>query len=166
MAAAARARHDRTPRPRHPLEGVQVVDPGKFLAGPFGPMLLGDLGADVVKVEPPAAKACAASSGRSSAVSGKRSVAHRLQVIDELNSRANRLARHLLSLGIGAESRITVCLEPGLEIMVALLAVLEAGAVYVPLEPSYPQRPGASDSRRYSSGSSSSLKRISRKGSP
>jgi crotonobetainyl-CoA:carnitine CoA-transferase CaiB-like acyl-CoA transferase len=35
-----------------PLEGVRVVDFGQYLAGPFGPMLLGDLGADVIKVEP------------------------------------------------------------------------------------------------------------------
>src|SRR5262245_14754002 len=35
-----------------PLEGVRVIDFGQFLAGPFGPMLLGDLGADVIKVEP------------------------------------------------------------------------------------------------------------------
>src|SRR5215217_2013015 len=35
-----------------PLEGLRVIDFGQFLAGPFGPMLLGDLGADVVKVEP------------------------------------------------------------------------------------------------------------------
>src|SRR4051794_22808506 len=39
--------------PEHPLSGVQVVDAGAFLAGPLGPMLLSDLGADVVKVEPP-----------------------------------------------------------------------------------------------------------------
>jgi crotonobetainyl-CoA:carnitine CoA-transferase CaiB-like acyl-CoA transferase len=41
------------PAPQHPLSGVQVVDAGAFLAGPLGPMLLSDLGADVVKVEPP-----------------------------------------------------------------------------------------------------------------
>jgi crotonobetainyl-CoA:carnitine CoA-transferase CaiB-like acyl-CoA transferase len=35
-----------------PLEGVRVIDFGQFLAGPFGPMLLADLGADVIKVEP------------------------------------------------------------------------------------------------------------------
>jgi crotonobetainyl-CoA:carnitine CoA-transferase CaiB-like acyl-CoA transferase len=35
-----------------PLEGIRVIDFGQFLAGPFGPMLLGDLGADVIKVEP------------------------------------------------------------------------------------------------------------------
>jgi crotonobetainyl-CoA:carnitine CoA-transferase CaiB-like acyl-CoA transferase len=35
-----------------PLEGVTVVDFGQYLAGPFGPMIMGDLGADVIKVEP------------------------------------------------------------------------------------------------------------------
>ena len=35
-----------------PLEGLRVIDFGQYLAGPFGPMLLGDLGADVIKVEP------------------------------------------------------------------------------------------------------------------
>jgi crotonobetainyl-CoA:carnitine CoA-transferase CaiB-like acyl-CoA transferase len=36
-----------------PLAGLRVVDFGQYLAGPFGPMLLADLGADVIKVEPP-----------------------------------------------------------------------------------------------------------------
>jgi crotonobetainyl-CoA:carnitine CoA-transferase CaiB-like acyl-CoA transferase len=34
------------------LEGVRLIDFGQYLAGPFGPMVLGDLGADVIKVEP------------------------------------------------------------------------------------------------------------------
>jgi crotonobetainyl-CoA:carnitine CoA-transferase CaiB-like acyl-CoA transferase len=41
-----------SPPPRYPLEGVKVVDFGAFLAGPMGPMLLADLGAEVIKVEP------------------------------------------------------------------------------------------------------------------
>jgi crotonobetainyl-CoA:carnitine CoA-transferase CaiB-like acyl-CoA transferase len=35
----------------HALEGIKVLDLGNFLAGPFGPMLLGDLGATVYKLE-------------------------------------------------------------------------------------------------------------------
>ena len=34
------------------LEGVRLIDFGQYLAGPFGPMILGDLGAEVIKVEP------------------------------------------------------------------------------------------------------------------
>jgi crotonobetainyl-CoA:carnitine CoA-transferase CaiB-like acyl-CoA transferase len=37
----------------HALEGIKVLDIGNFLAGPFGPMLLGDLGAKVYKLESP-----------------------------------------------------------------------------------------------------------------
>jgi crotonobetainyl-CoA:carnitine CoA-transferase CaiB-like acyl-CoA transferase len=36
----------------HALEGVRVIDFGQYLAGPFGPMIVADLGADVIKVEP------------------------------------------------------------------------------------------------------------------
>src|SRR4249919_3212238 len=35
-----------------PLEGLRLIDFGQYLAGPFGPMILGDLGMDVIKVEP------------------------------------------------------------------------------------------------------------------
>lgn len=38
-------------QPAHPLEGVRVLDLGMFLAGPMGPSLMGDMGADVIKVE-------------------------------------------------------------------------------------------------------------------
>jgi crotonobetainyl-CoA:carnitine CoA-transferase CaiB-like acyl-CoA transferase len=37
--------------PAHPLDGVRVLDLGMFLAGPMGPSLMGDMGADVIKVE-------------------------------------------------------------------------------------------------------------------
>jgi len=40
--------------PGGPLAGVRLLDFGQYLAGPFGPMVVGDLGADVIKIEPPA----------------------------------------------------------------------------------------------------------------
>ncbi|HEX5615641.1 MAG TPA: CoA transferase [Acidimicrobiia bacterium] len=36
----------------HALEGIRLLDFGQYLAGPFGPMIIGDLGADVIKIEP------------------------------------------------------------------------------------------------------------------
>ncbi|MDB9511762.1 amino acid adenylation domain-containing protein [Kamptonema animale CS-326] len=57
----------------------------------------------------------------------------------QLNHSANQLAHYLLSLGLGAEARVCVCLQPSLEIGVALLGILKAGAVYVPLDPNYPR---------------------------
>ena len=56
----------------------------------------------------------------------------------ELNARANRLARYLISLGAGPEVAVGVCLGRSPEVIVAFLAVLKAGGVYVPLDPAYP----------------------------
>lgn len=57
----------------------------------------------------------------------------------ELNERANQLAHYLAARGVGREDRVVVCLDPGLDVAVALLGILKAGAVYVPLDPSYPE---------------------------
>ncbi|MFI6023947.1 condensation domain-containing protein, partial [Streptomyces sp. NPDC051287] len=56
----------------------------------------------------------------------------------ELNSRANRLARHLVACGAGPEKRVAVALPRSADLVVALLAVLKSGAGYVPLDPDYP----------------------------
>jgi amino acid adenylation domain-containing protein len=56
----------------------------------------------------------------------------------ELNRRANRLAHHLIWLGISPDDRVAICMERSLEMVVALLAVLKAGGAYVPLDPNYP----------------------------
>ena len=57
----------------------------------------------------------------------------------ELNRRANRLANRIVALGAAPGACVVVCSEPSLDSAVALLAILKAGAVYVPLDPSYPE---------------------------
>lgn len=56
----------------------------------------------------------------------------------ELDERANRLARHLRSLGVGPEARVGICLHRSGNAVVALLATLKAGGAYLPLDPEYP----------------------------
>ena len=56
----------------------------------------------------------------------------------ELNARANRLAHHLIGLGVKPDDRVAICVERSVEMVVALLAVLKAGGAYLPLDPSYP----------------------------
>ncbi|WLE63029.1 amino acid adenylation domain-containing protein [Burkholderia plantarii] len=56
----------------------------------------------------------------------------------ELNARANRLAHWLRARGVGVESRVGISAERSLELVIALYAIMKAGAAYVPLDPSYP----------------------------
>ncbi|MCA6119158.1 amino acid adenylation domain-containing protein, partial [Bradyrhizobium sp. WSM 1738] len=56
-----------------------------------------------------------------------------------LNARANRLARRLRERGVGADVVVGLALDRGVEMMVALLAVLKAGGAYLPLDPEYPR---------------------------
>src|SRR5262249_1441869 len=56
----------------------------------------------------------------------------------ELNARANQLAHALGKMGVAPGQRVGVFIERSLEMMVALVGVLKAGAAYVPLDPDYP----------------------------
>ncbi|GAA6615988.1 non-ribosomal peptide synthetase [Scytonema sp. NUACC26] len=57
----------------------------------------------------------------------------------ELNHRAEQLAHHLRSLGVGPEVLVGICVERSIEMVVGLLGILKAGGAYVPLDPAYPK---------------------------
>ncbi|MGW5223262.1 amino acid adenylation domain-containing protein, partial [Nocardia sp. NPDC004085] len=53
----------------------------------------------------------------------------------ELDVRVNRLARHLISLGVGPESRVALALRRSVDLVVAMYAVAKSGGAYVPVDP-------------------------------
>ncbi|WP_433151782.1 amino acid adenylation domain-containing protein [Actinomadura nitritigenes] len=57
----------------------------------------------------------------------------------EVNARANRLARRLAEQGVGPEQFVALKLPRSADLVVAILAVLKAGAAYVPMDPDYPE---------------------------
>jgi amino acid adenylation domain-containing protein len=56
----------------------------------------------------------------------------------ELDRRSNQLARILLRYALKPDSLVAVCFERSLEMIVSMLAILKAGAGYLPIDPSYP----------------------------
>ena len=57
----------------------------------------------------------------------------------ELDARANRLARHLKSSGVGRDTTVGLSLERSLDLVVGALGILKAGGAYVPMDPAYPR---------------------------
>ncbi|HKV35213.1 MAG TPA: amino acid adenylation domain-containing protein [Pyrinomonadaceae bacterium] len=64
---------------------------------------------------------------------------HERLTYQELNARANQLAHHLRSLGVGPEVPVAILMKRSTEMVVALLGVLKAGGAYLPLDPSHPR---------------------------
>ncbi|MER6894597.1 amino acid adenylation domain-containing protein [Amycolatopsis sp. NPDC000740] len=58
----------------------------------------------------------------------------------ELNERANRLAHRLIAHGVGPEQRVALCLPRSTGLVIAMLAVLKAGAAYLPVDPRHPEQ--------------------------
>ncbi|HEY9033964.1 MAG TPA: amino acid adenylation domain-containing protein [Pseudomonadales bacterium] len=75
----------------------------------------------------------AASAGQTAVVQGQRSLTYR-----ELNQQANRLAHYLQAQGVQQGDFVGLCFAPSMELAVALVATIKLGAVYVPLDPTYP----------------------------
>jgi amino acid adenylation domain-containing protein len=57
----------------------------------------------------------------------------------DLNARANAIAAQLQALGLGREARVGICMKRSVEMVAAILGVLQAGGAYVPLDPAYPR---------------------------
>lgn len=55
-----------------------------------------------------------------------------------LNERANQLAHYLKALGVKPETRIGLCMDRSIEMVIGLLGILKAGGAYVPLDATYP----------------------------
>jgi amino acid adenylation domain-containing protein len=58
----------------------------------------------------------------------------------ELNHRANHLAAYLNDHGVGPETPAGICIEPSLEMLIAVLGILKAGGAYVPIDPRNPRQ--------------------------
>ena len=71
--------------------------------------------------------------GAVAVVAGDTSLSYR-----ELTERADRLAAHLVRVGVAPDTRVAVAVPRGVDLVVALLAVLQAGAAYVPVDPAHP----------------------------
>ncbi|CAI8806397.1 arthrofactin-type cyclic lipopeptide synthetase C [Pseudomonas sp. IT-232MI5] len=56
----------------------------------------------------------------------------------ELNRHANALAHHLIALGVKPDDRVAIVARRGLDTLVGLVAILKAGAGYVPVDPAHP----------------------------
>ncbi|KAF9271332.1 hypothetical protein BGZ68_003801, partial [Mortierella alpina] len=56
---------------------------------------------------------------------------------DQLNARSNRLAHHLISIGVKPDTRVAICVKRSLSMIVGIMAILKAGGAYVPLDPLY-----------------------------
>lgn len=58
----------------------------------------------------------------------------------QLNKRANQLAHFLIVQGVTVETKVAICMNRSIEMVVSLLAIIKAGGAYVPVDPNYPEQ--------------------------
>ncbi|MFS0592510.1 amino acid adenylation domain-containing protein [Cytobacillus horneckiae] len=56
----------------------------------------------------------------------------------ELNERSNQMANFLLKKGVTLETRVGICVERSIDMLIAIIATLKVGGTYVPIDPNYP----------------------------
>lgn len=56
----------------------------------------------------------------------------------ELNQKANQLARYLKTLGVGRDVIVGLCVERSIDALVGIIGILKSGGAYLPLDPEYP----------------------------
>lgn len=57
----------------------------------------------------------------------------------ELNKKANQLAHYLIKQGIKKDQPIVLCLDRSINVLITMLAILKAGAAYLPIDPAHPK---------------------------
>ncbi|MYV90765.1 non-ribosomal peptide synthetase, partial [Streptomyces sp. SID1034] len=119
--------------PDRSIGDIDVLTPGEraWLSGAGS----GELGARAVSSLPELVRAYADDRPDAAAVV----CGERVLTYAEFEEQANRLARVLVTAGVGPESRVVLFQDRGVEVLVSMLAVLKAGGAYVPLDTRYPR---------------------------
>ncbi|BCJ69493.1 hypothetical protein Prubr_65140 [Polymorphospora rubra] len=118
--------------PGVPLPSIAVLDPGTRhqVVAAWNDTATPPPSADVVAL---VAEQARRNPGAVAVVAGDEQLTYR-----DLEQRVNRLARVLIERGVRTESVVAVCLPRRLDLVVSLLAVLRAGAAYLPVDPTLP----------------------------
>ncbi|MFC0862036.1 amino acid adenylation domain-containing protein [Sphaerimonospora cavernae] len=100
----------------------------------FGQPAEGDPRHESTRLDEAIAEQAARTPAATAVVCGAHSLTYR-----ELDAAADGLARRLRRLGVGPDERVAICLEQSVDLAVAVLGVLKAGAAYLPLDPEHPE---------------------------
>jgi len=109
------------------------MNTSSYEADVYGTRPLSDL--HISNVAELVAKRAAEAPGALAVTGGARTLSYA-----ELDCRANRLAWHLRSLGVGTDVAVSLWLPRSVDMVVAALAILKAGGAYVPMDPAWPAK--------------------------